>query len=219
MAVSTMTQKIDLLEELLNKIVFKIRIEKTEIDLNCMLIGGVLNNYLAVSYPIGISTYNDIYEKIQPGKLVKVKFIYDGAIYGFETKIKGTINIPVKMLFIIYPKMIQKYELRKHKRHKCSIPGKIHFLSADPLNSQKLGMTVTDISQMGCRAVLNDYRAELKSLLPADEAISLSMQLPWETGEKQYDGIVRNVTDENKKLLVGIMFDTAIKDLDSKILT
>ncbi len=74
-----------------------------------------------------------------------VRYIAEGTVYGFTTRILGHVMKPVPMLFAAYPQRLERYELRKSSRLNCFMPALLHT------TTRSYKTYVLDLSEGGCR--------------------------------------------------------------------
>ncbi|OPZ60944.1 MAG: hypothetical protein BWY87_00157 [Deltaproteobacteria bacterium ADurb.Bin510] len=50
-----------------------------------------------------------------------VRYLYNGTVYGFQTKLIEYITSPTKLFFLDYPRIIEHHDLRQEKRFPCHL--------------------------------------------------------------------------------------------------
>jgi c-di-GMP-binding flagellar brake protein YcgR len=84
-------------------------------------------------------------EKFQQGVTVAVRYIYSGKIIGFASSVLRLILKPKPLLFLEFPMMLEKVDLRSEERYDCNIPCIVQT------KFERLEMTISDLSRGGCR--------------------------------------------------------------------
>ncbi|CCO23877.1 PilZ domain-containing protein [Maridesulfovibrio hydrothermalis] len=110
-----------------------------------IVIGGEPAKYVIVKEPMVHPADKALWsEYLYSGNEATVRYIHDGIASGFKTTIIKLINSPDKLLFLKYPKRIETYNLRRHKRVSC-------FLEAEvEINGKRIVAVVEDLSSSGC---------------------------------------------------------------------
>ena len=97
-----------------------------------------------------------IYGRDQPAELkskqlrskdvCKIRFLKDGAAYGFETVVLFVQFLPVPIMFLKYPEHVERVELRRTPRCKLSVPVRLWDVSGMDIS----GAVMHDLSEGGC---------------------------------------------------------------------
>ena len=106
-----------------------------------VLVGWKTNNVLLASVPL----FAGIRDYLQVGRHATCRYMYEGIVYGFRSKILGYITSPDSLLFLSYPEQWESLELRKQQRVPCFFPAR--FL----IDGQVLEGILNDITVAGCR--------------------------------------------------------------------
>ncbi|WP_027721039.1 PilZ domain-containing protein [Maridesulfovibrio zosterae] len=165
-----------------------------------IVIGGDPGKYVIVKDPMVHPTDRALWsEYLYSGNDATVRFIYEGIASGFETSIIKLINSPDKLLFLKYPKRIETYNLRRHKRINC-------FLEAElELSGKKTIAVIEDLSSSGCCITyIKDEKTETPEI-----GDSLSAHCPYfaENGEYIIPCKVQRVTKDSRKIALGVTFE------------
>lgn len=176
-----------------------------EIRFKSILIGMKTDEYLIVKTPLmppdksfGINT------KVIKGNELIIRYIHEGVIFGFRSKIIGRISDPKRLIFVEYPSVVERHELRSQKRVECILP--VEILCGNAKNQG----TIVDLSIGGCCCSVKQAVVGKEVGLKAGDAVNIMAQFPGVEGQKEMSGIVKNVKGNIDELLLGIVFD----DLD-----
>ncbi|QIR15632.1 flagellar brake domain-containing protein [Shewanella aestuarii] len=115
-------------------------------------IGYLPQQYLFIQYPNSdkIGKFGQFFVK---GTAVTVRGLIEGheaSVIAFQTTIKHTLSIPVKMLVLDFPQTMVIHKLRSAKRVLTELPCTIKF------EDQELAATMTDVSLSGCHINIID---------------------------------------------------------------
>lgn len=137
----------------------------------------------------------------EPASVVVVRYINDGSVYGFKSRVIQSITRPFRLVFIKYPRELELYKLRSCER----IDLFINALLA--IHDLTFSGVVLDLSCSGCLMVLESDLVDSSLMVAGQQegAITLSidserMTLPCR--------VVRIMEDESK-LQLGIAFEFA----------
>lgn len=156
-------------------------------------VGMVESEYLIISLP---TRFDKVKVRLYNGNRIKAKYLYDGSVYAFHTRILETITTPVKVLILSFPKKVQQQELRGMKRNNVVIPGKVE------INSALVNVVIFDINQGGCCFKV----ADLERFAPKKETIRLACKFPGVPQEIFIRAQIRNIRRENNFISVGAEF-------------
>jgi c-di-GMP-binding flagellar brake protein YcgR len=181
-----------------------LRFEERDVPLKSVLVGLDRNMFLIIRAP----KLPGLAPGLMIGSSFKVLFIYDGTIYGFQSKVLMSILSPAPLLFIAYPENMQRHELRKDFRMNCSIPVAIAVK-----DGMELGGLITNLSLGGCRAtVANDPLTTAHFSI--DGAFELSSEMLGIGRDHAIRGIIKNLSQDKKKIHLGFQFE----DVDTSAL-
>ncbi len=192
----------------------QIQFGRSEKRFNVKLVGMEPGSYLIGQLPSKMD------DSISGGNQATVRYLssQSGTIYGFQSIIMGFIVNPIRILILSYPNVVEKHELRKHKRLNC-------FIAATAkIGDREYNGVITDLSLGGCRFILNMKAAESFPKLKAEEKITLRSQIPIQPGVQTLGGIVRSRVEDVEKSSLGIQFrglppdaTEALRDLIGKL--
>jgi hypothetical protein len=161
------------------------------------LVGMEGDLYMVVKSP---APYNLVKQKIYTGNELIIKYLFGGTVYAFQTKIIDAISKPFKLLFLEYPKIIEKHELRSFKRAKCFFPAKLLF------DQKECPALVVDISRRGCKCQVKVLPGEKYPAFRIDETLHLFSKFPGIEGDVKIGGTIRNLKKNKQEIVLGIGF-------------
>ncbi len=175
-----------------------------------IVLGGYPAKYVLLKEPMVHPNDKAIWsEYLYSGNEATVRYIFEGVASGFKTNIIKLINSPDKILFLKYPKRIETYNLRRHKRINC-------FLEADiVIEKQKYLTIVEDLSSSGCGIT---YLKDDTSIFP-EIGDDVKLYCPYFIEEKD-DFIpckVQRATKDSRKIALGLTFNKPSPDILIKI--
>ena len=171
------------------------------------LIGVDPKSYIIIKTPNIVGIQNFLIE----GTPIIVRYLYLGKVCGFCSSILGNVIVPQKVIFLSYPKSIEKVNLRKHERIICALPVTFGFKE---LNFKGI---ISDLSTGGCR--LNskiDIKKDGILFQLGDPIVMSFVQLGVESNVV-LNGIIRNLNYSNIEVNLGIEFDRTQTEALAKI--
>ncbi|MBI5557714.1 MAG: flagellar brake protein [Deltaproteobacteria bacterium] len=186
----------------------KIELEGVDIPLESAFCGFV-DNYIIISPP---SPYHQIQHKLFNGAEMVVRYFYHGTIYAFQTKLFSQIEQPVRLLFIYYPKLIQKSELRSEKRSFCYLPAIV--TAGDRENNG----TVVDIAKSGCHFMVRGKNNKTLIHFKIGDEVRLNCKFPGVKQTLEIIGVVKNLRSNRVEANVGLQFNENTPDITQKII-
>jgi len=142
-----------------------------------------------------------------------VRCVTRGSVFGFKSNIIQILTDPDYLLFIRYPKQVQKQDIRVNQRVKCLLPARIYNSSAELVG------TLADISRSGChlQVKIEDFTEDQIILTKThqssnDRTITLALTLPGRKEEKLIEAIIRSNFVDSKKVEMGIQFTDIDED-------
>ncbi len=161
---------------------------------------GMENEFLIITTPPNPQGMLD--HKFFVGNEFVVRYLSHGTVYAFQTKLRAMITTPLPLLFLEYPKIVQRDELRSKKRANCMIPTVFIYKE-----EEKQG-AIIDISITGCRCLIRDPgRGSRMIHLDTDKNVSLSCKFPGVKGQTPLSGAVRNMKKSAKEMDFGVLFN------------
>ena len=188
----------------------KIELEGIEFALQSTIVGLENNKYIIVKAP---EPFPRVEHKLYKGNDLIVRYVSDGTVYAFQTKVMETILKPLPLLFLEYPRIIQHHDLRIHKRLHCHIP--VRAILGDEEN---IGC-ILDLAVSGCRCIMR--AANNSSLLPCDldNKLELKCIIPGSKEIITLTGTVKNLKRTRKEIDLGINFGANLTIENRKILS
>lgn len=164
-------------------------------------VGFEKNKYVIIKLPpISYCKMKGLFDHIQNGDSITVKYLSSGAIYAFECRVIKYIISPYPLLFLTFPGKIEALELRKSKRIVCAMQC---FVMAQ---KERLEGMMLDISDEGCLVAVNSLlQEELGDIQEGDE-ISITCSLLGAEDDKIIHGVVKRFEKKNKNLMVGVEY-------------
>lgn len=187
----------------------KIELDGVDIPLESTFCGFV-DNYIIITPP---SPYHQIQHKLFSGAELVVRYFYHGTIYAFQTKLFSLIDQPVRLLFIYYPKLIQKSELRSEKRSFCYIP------TAIEVGDNENNGTIVDIAKSGCHFLVRGKNNKRLIHFKIGDQVKLNCKFPGVKQTLEIIGVVKNLRTSRYDANVGLQFHENIPDVTLKIIT
>ncbi len=174
-----------------------IQIEYKGKKYSSILRGVFVQNYFFVDCP---TTDKGKSKSFYSGVPVTVRFIAEGAVYGFLSYVLKALPRP-KLLLLEYPKKIEKLELRKEGRLYVFIPARIAIES----RPETFPGAVLSLSRNGARLI---FQKKPVKDLTIGRKIKLSMVLPSSKQVPSLIGELRHLHSTSTKLVAGIRLHT-----------
>lgn len=161
------------------------------------LVGLYPGLYLIVSTP-GAKGPGDIPEET---KDVIVRYIYRGEVMGFKSSIIERIQKPFRLMFLSYPKAVERLNLRKSQRVSCNLPARITASGND------LDGILIDMSNGGCRFTTRAGSGVNQADLMPGAQLSLNVSLPGAEGRTSIGCSVKNANISSGRIELGLQFN------------
>lgn len=166
------------------------------------LIGKDHDHFLIVKAPATESR-----EQFREETEIVIRYVYEGSIYGFKSQIILAIEEPIDVLFIKFPKEIEDYNLRSHKRFECHLPSRIQVRTRHQGRKLIFRGITNDLSKGGCRVLISQTELEwVNEPVKIQSNVELFLVLPGHQEELGFGGIVRNISQDQEGLALGIQF-------------
>ncbi|MFO7760541.1 MAG: flagellar brake domain-containing protein [Thermodesulfobacteriota bacterium] len=175
----------------------KLEVEGVEYPLQSGIVGLEKEKYIILKAP---EPFRRIEHKLYPDNELIVRYISDGTVYAFQSKIIEYISSPLRLLFIEYPKVIEHHELRGQKRIICHLPAKIIANEIENLGC------IFDISKKGCRFILHKNKNPNLIKIEINKGINLKCVFPGSNEVIYIAGQVQNLKKTYNELDIGIIF-------------
>lgn len=139
---------------------------------------------------------------------VVVRYIHDGKIFGFQSEIIGSISEPARLIFMNYPKIVEKLDLRRQKRLSCLLPAKITIVckTGDTSAFEALSGTIVDITTSGCRFKTKLKHFSSKDMLSGLNDAEIEFLLPGVGDSLSIRSGIKSLADKDEFALLGVQF-------------
>ncbi len=175
----------------------KIEVDGVEYPLQSAIVGLEKEKYIILKAP---DPSLRIEHKFYTDNELIVRYISNGTIYAFQSRIIEYISSPFPLLFIKYPKIVEHHELRGQKRIICYLPAKIIANGVENVGC------IFDISKRGCRFIL--YRNKNSDLIKTEvnKEVTLKCVFPGRNEVIYVVGHVQNLKKTYNEIDIGISF-------------
>jgi hypothetical protein len=187
----------------------KIELAGIEFALQSTIVGLENNKYIIIKAP---EPFQRVEHKLFKGNDLIVRYLSDGTVYAFQTKVMETIVKPLPLLFLEYPSIIQHHELRVQKRLNCHIPVRAI------LGEQENIGCILDLAVSGCRCLLRATKNKSLLVCDLDNRLELKCIIPGSKEIITLTGTVKNLKRTRKEIDLGINFDSNLTDENRKLL-
>jgi ribosome-associated toxin RatA of RatAB toxin-antitoxin module len=182
------------------------QIEGMEEKFKSILIGIEAPTYLMVRMQIPTRFRNQIDE----GTTFMIRYIYMGEVYGFRSKLIGSVKKPYKITFLSYPDRVDSLNIRRAQRVSCFIPATIE------LTQKRLRGLVLEISKSGTRFTINADNEIVKEV-KIDDAARISFPLLGFEGIHSFNGLIKSISSDTVGISFGIQFEDVKSSLEKMI--
>lgn len=143
-----------------------------------------------------------------------IRYMHNGVIYGFKTRVMNVVSQPAKLFFVEYPQSVEEFSVRSKSRYECVLPASTMF------GNDIVDMIIVDISREGCQAMIKvpePKREALYGLIQVNKKIEMKVQFPGSDGKYDLTGTIRNVGKEPEKIILGILFEAFASPTKDKL--
>ncbi len=179
----------------------KLQIYGTDARLTSELIGVEEDKYLIIKMPPipSVGTVSSLSGLFCKGNTVVVRYMHNGTLFGFKSRVYHVIIDPVKLIFLEYPTKIEDHNLRSHRRVDCYLPASVGVAG------NTIEGAITDISREGCHFTVEKSKVK-RLILQIDKGIDISFQLPG-VGEKLTIAAKQKIIKKDKNSInIGVEF-------------
>jgi len=187
----------------------KIELEDIELPLQSSIVGMENERYIIIKAP---EPFQRIRHKLYPGNEMIVRYISDGTVFAFQTRMIETIVKPIPLIFVEYPKIIQHYELRNQKRVPCHLPTRVIFEDQENIGC------IVDMARTGCRLLIQAEKNPKLTKFDLENEVILESIFPGSKEVVSLDGVVKNIKRTRKEVDLGILFHGDTSDENQKTL-
>jgi len=135
-------------------------------------------------------------------RAVKVRYVHEGQVYGFQSTVLHHTVAPFRLLFLAYPRTIERLNLRHDQRVECFIPAGLEMPGSI---APAFRAMLTNISTSGCRAALDATGQRL----PGFEVgcmVRLGFKVVGTDLDLDLDCQVRSVDADGARVFLGLNF-------------
>jgi len=187
----------------------KVEIEGIEIPLQSVIVGLETDKYIIIKAP---EPFQRVEHKFYKGNELIVRYIANGTVYAFQTKLLESITKPLALLFIEYPRIIQHHELRVNKRLNCHVPARVIYGEVENIGC------ILDLAVTGCRCLIQASKNPAFIPCDLDSALTLKCIFPGSREMITLNGVIKNLKRTRKEIDLGINFESNLPNESKKIL-
>lgn len=206
-------------EDLLHNVKDEIRIETgcpvfAEIvgansKLKSKFVGYELNEYIILRAP---AVSANIRLGMQAGQTIVVKYVTAGIIYAFQSRILSCITVPENLVFIEYPKLVQKQSLRNQQRYFC------YYHTILKGETSELTGTVVDISMGGCCCLIPKLGKNKEVDYPEKGTLmEVHIQRPESDKKLVIQGTLSNISQAEMSDRAGFAFENLTDEVQAEL--
>ncbi len=188
----------------------EVQIERTDPRLTCELFAVEEGKFLIIKMSPFQSLQNAT-KLVNKGTNIAVRYMDEGTVFGFKSRILHFMVDPAKLIFIKYPVEIESCDLRAYKRITCYLPANVRI--AD----KSMEGTIIDISRGGYQFSVKNVKAENSLKLQVDSEISVSFQLPGVEKELVVAGEQKSMKKDRDSVYVGVKFSNMDIEVQEKL--
>ncbi len=183
--------------------VLKVQVQGCPNRLKSHLVGKEEGRYLILKIPM-VANAKELFAK--DTELV-IRYVHQGSIFGFRSTIMLSVQDSFDVVFIQFPKEIEDYNLRTHKRFECSLPARLEVVTRSNNRQLRFKGLIGDMSKGGCKASISLQELEwVQEPLKIHSAVALFLSLPGIEGELSLLGTVQSMSQDSNTLSLGIQF-------------
>ncbi len=188
----------------------KIEVEGVEYPLQSSVVGLEEEKYIILKAP---DPSLKIEHKFYPANELIIRYISNGTVYAFQSRVIEYISSPLRLLFIEYPRIVEHHELRGQKRIICHLPARIIVGETENAGC------IFDISKKGCRIIL--HRNKNSSLIKAEvkKEVTLKCVFPGSNEVIYISGRIQNLKKTYNEMDIGIAFTNKNTTETKKMIT
>ncbi len=144
------------------------------------------------------------------GKTAQISYLHEGSLIEFSTAVLQVLEQPVQLIFLGFPKKINKKTLRSLDRTPCYLPALLIT------SKEAFKCIINNISDSGCNVVLKTQNTK-PPLLNLKEIIQLNFKLPGNPKEIDISGKIRNVKKADREINAGVQFSYISDDITRQL--
>jgi hypothetical protein len=170
-----------------------------EEKLHTHCVGHARGRFVVVQMPFPVEAGRDaLYQLLYPDAGVIARYLYEGTVVGFSARVVKWIQVPFPLLFLSYPAKLESYDLRRHRRVACCIPGMAR------IGATELPGMLLDLSQSGCQ--FSAALVEAPPALRVDDVVELFCPLFDHNQKHGVSSLVMRVEVSSRRLETGLRF-------------
>ncbi len=175
-----------------------VQIEAVEGNLRSQLVGVVGESHVVITMPrsnlrIDHNLFHD--------KHIIVRYLNQGALYSFQSQILDTITRPVPLMFLRFPRVVSRQDLRRHKRVDCFLP------SSAELSGRASNGFIVNISRGGCLFVTSKKNGSSFGAVPEGAKLGLSFKMIANQNQGAAQAVIRSKGEKQEMMLLGLEFE------------
>ncbi|TVQ34697.1 MAG: PilZ domain-containing protein [Wenzhouxiangella sp.] len=133
------------------------------------------------------------------GDTLLVRFLHEGIVFGFRSTVSRVVSEPEFLLFVQYPKRVERFSVRDQRRWACGIP------CIFDLGSQSGQAIMMNVNAKGCGVAALMHAG---SDPPAtDDILTIKLRTPESDRLHSLKGIVRRIECNERTWQAGILFE------------
>lgn len=171
-----------------------LQIDSDTVKLKSVVIGREEGEYLI------LRATPSIQERVTNGAQLTGRFIRSGQASGFRATVTGIVTRPFPVLFLTYPKRVEKINLRGEERTASLLPAKIE------VRRKECRCIMMDLSAKGCKLGIRNAERKRLPLVLKDEVIRINSRLPGYADDLLLEGTVRWLERGPEATLIGVRF-------------
>ncbi len=160
---------------------------------------------------VDLPKVRNLSERIKVNQVYISRYIHEGVIFEFETKVIETSFRPIPIVFLSYPAIARELPLRKYKRYKIFGKAKLYSDEKGGVEAELL-----DISKRGV-GIKSKKEEGVPFPFEKDEGLFLDLFLPDGTGIEKIPVSLRNIKEDEKDIKVGLSFIEQNEDVEKFI--
>jgi c-di-GMP-binding flagellar brake protein YcgR len=163
-------------------------------------VGCLPEDCLIFTYP-SMTNPGSIARKLFKGNKITLEYVDKGNVFAFQSELLGYITEPAKLIFVAYPTVITRHNLRNVTRASCSL------LAEVDVNGERFEGIITDISETGGRiSITAQWTEQLLPSMKINQAFLIFCRLPGIEAPVEIVGQVRNFQSEAQRITIGTFF-------------
>ena len=171
------------------------------------LVGGQTDEFILIRLPLTAG----VRERCREGNQVVVRFLHEGAVYGFRTAVIEYTAKPFSLVYMQYPFRVETHLLRHEERITC------RFRASLDVAGRTVEGKLVDISKSGCRFKSDKSYAGLMSSTKAGDKFKgrftvLGVEKPFE-----FEAELATKSQDDSSLSLGLKFTDPKGEVHEKI--